>query len=82
MFPEGRLLHEEVDAFNRIAVKVICVIIVTKVVRIGHTIATHFGQFPTIAAHCVGCFVQSFQSSVGQSMCEQRVQVTRQRFRF
>jgi hypothetical protein len=32
MFPECRLLHDELDAFNRVAVKEMGVIIVAKVV--------------------------------------------------
>jgi hypothetical protein len=42
MFPECRLLHEQLNAFNRIAVKETGVIIPAKVVWIGHTIVTHF----------------------------------------
>ena len=46
MFPERRLLNEELNAFNWIAVEEMCVIIITKVVSIGQTIVTHFAGFP------------------------------------
>jgi hypothetical protein len=46
MFPECWLLHEELTAFNMIAGKEICVIIVTKIVWIGQTIVTHLPDFP------------------------------------
>jgi hypothetical protein len=45
MFPECRLLHEELNAFNRMAVNEMCVIIVTKVIWIGQTIVTHIARF-------------------------------------
>jgi len=45
MFPERRLLHKELNAFNRLAVKEMCVIIVAKVVGIGQKIVTHFADF-------------------------------------
>jgi len=61
MFPERRLLHEEFNAFNRIAVKETSVIIVTKVVWIGQIVLTHFARFPKVGAHCVGHFVQPFE---------------------
>jgi len=61
MFPECRLLHEELKAFSRIAVKETCVIIVAKVVSIGQTILTHFAGFPRVDAHCVGHFVQPYE---------------------
>jgi len=77
MFPERRLLHEELNAFKRIAVKGTCVIIVAKVVWIGQTIVTHFARFPCVDAHCVGHFVQPFEYSVGQrevaDSCHRRV---------
>jgi hypothetical protein len=77
MFPECRLLHEELNAFNRIAVKEMGVIIVAKVVWIGQTIVTHFVGFPRIDVHCVGNFIQPFEYSVGQSKvadgCHRRV---------
>jgi hypothetical protein len=42
MFPESRLVHEELNAFHGFADKEMCVIIVAKVVWIGETIVTHF----------------------------------------
>jgi len=77
MFPEHRLLHEELNAFNRIAVEETCVIIVAKVVWIGQTIITHFAGFPRVDGHRVGHFVQHFEYSVGPSEvadgCHRRV---------
>jgi hypothetical protein len=67
MFPERRLLHEELNAFSRIAVKETCVIIVPKVVWISETIVTHFARFPRVNAHRVGHFVQPFELCVGRS---------------
>jgi hypothetical protein len=46
MFSECKLVQEELNALNRIAVKEICVIIVAKVVLIGQTILTQIAQFP------------------------------------
>jgi len=54
------MLHEELNALNRIAVKEMCGIIVVKVVWIGQMIVTHFAGFPRVDAHLVGHFVQSF----------------------
>jgi len=65
MFPERRLLHEQLNAFNRIAVKETCVIIVAKIVWISQTIVTYFAGFPRVDAHCVGYFVEPFEYSVG-----------------
>jgi hypothetical protein len=61
MVPEFRLLHEELNAFTRIAVKQTGVIIVPKVVGIGYTIGTHFAGFPSIDRHYVGHFVEPFK---------------------
>jgi len=60
MFPERRLLPEELNAFNRIAVKGTCEIILAKVVWIGQTIVIHFAGFPRVDAHCLGHFFQPF----------------------
>jgi len=46
MFPERRLLREELNAFNWIEVKETCVIIIMKVVWIDQTIVTHLAGFP------------------------------------
>jgi hypothetical protein len=67
MFPERRLLHEALNAFNRIVVKERCVNIVVKVVWIGQTIVTNSAGFPRVDAHCVGHFVQPCEYSVGRS---------------
>jgi len=67
MFHEHRLMHEELNEFNRIAVKEICVISVVKVVWIGQTIIIHFARYTRVDAHRIGHFVQCFQYSVGRS---------------
>jgi hypothetical protein len=61
MFPESRLLHEDLNAFNSIAVKDTCVIIIAKVDWIGQTIVTHCAGFPRVNAHYVGHFFQPFE---------------------
>ena len=61
MFPEWRLLHEDLNAFIRIAVKEMCEIIIMMVVWIGVTIATHFASFPRVNANRVGHFIQPFE---------------------
>jgi len=77
MFPERSLFCEDGDAFNRIAVKEPCVIIVTKVVWICQTIATRIARYRRVDAHRIGHFVQPFENSVGQSKvadgCHRRV---------
>jgi len=65
MFPENRLLHEELNAFNRTVVKKIYVIIVAIVIWIGQTIVSQFAGFPQVDAHCIGHFVSPFEQSVG-----------------
>jgi len=60
MFPERWVLHEELNAFNRIAVQEMCIIIIAKVIWIGHMIMTHFPGFPRVDAHRTGHFVQPF----------------------
>jgi hypothetical protein len=78
MFVERRLLHEDLNAFNTIAVKQTCAIIIAKVVWISKTIVTHFAGFSRVDAHCVGHCVPPFEYSVGQSEvadgCHRRVQ--------
>jgi serine/threonine-protein kinase RIO1 len=77
MFPECRLLHEELNEFNIIAVKETCVIIVAKIVWIGYTIVTHFAGYLRVDAQCTGHFVPRFEYSVGRSEvadgCHRRV---------
>jgi hypothetical protein len=67
MLPECSLLHEELNAFNRVAVKETCVIIVANISWIGRMIGTHFAGLPRVDADCVGHFIQPFESSVGRS---------------
>jgi len=61
MFPECRLLHEELIPFNRIAVKETCVIIVAKVVWIDQMIIAHFAGFPRVDVHRVEHFMRPFE---------------------
>jgi hypothetical protein len=65
MFPERRLLIEELNALNCNAVNETCVIIVAKVVWISETIVTHFAGIPKVDAHHVGHFFEPFEYSVG-----------------
>jgi hypothetical protein len=58
MFPECRLLHEKLNAFNMIATKETCGIIVAKVVWISETFITHFVGLPKVDAYYVAHFVQ------------------------
>jgi len=67
MFPECRLLHEELNPFNRIAVREKCVIIDAKVVWISQTKVTHCAGYARVDAHCVEHFIQPFEYSVGRS---------------
>jgi hypothetical protein len=53
MFPEHRLLHEELDALNRNAENEKCVIIVAKVVGISQMIVISVAGLPRVDAHCV-----------------------------
>jgi hypothetical protein len=80
MFPERRRLHEELNAFSRIAVKEIYVIIVVNVVWIGSTMVTHYAAFSRVDAHRIGHFVEPFKYSVGRSDgadgCHRRVTET------
>ena len=77
MFSECRQLDEELNEFNRMAVEEKCVIIITKVVWICHTIVTPIAQFPRLTANCVGQFLEPFEWSVEQSEvpdgCHRRV---------
>jgi hypothetical protein len=67
MFSEHRLLEEELNALNRIAVQETCIIMVAKVFCIGKMIVTHIAGFPRVKAHHVGHFVETFEYSVGLS---------------
>jgi hypothetical protein len=67
MFPERRPFHEELNAFNRIAVKDMCVIIRAMVVWIGRMIVTHFAGFPRDNTHRVGNFISVSKSRVARS---------------
>jgi len=67
MFPEHRLLLEELNAFSRNAEKVTCVSIVAKVVWIGQMIVTHFAGFPSLDTQCAGQCVQPVEYCVGRS---------------
>jgi len=77
MFPQCRLLREELNALKRIAVEEMCVIVVAKVLMIGYTIVTHFAWFPRVDAHGGDGCIQPFEWSVGRSevadSCQYRV---------
>ena len=59
-------MHQQLNAFNRIAVKETCEIIVAKVVWISQTIVTHFAGFPRFDAHRVGHVIQPFEPGVAR----------------
>jgi len=65
MFPECRLLHEKLNAFNRSAVGKTCVICGVKIVWIGQSIVTDSSRFPIVNAHYIEHLLQSSKSSVG-----------------
>jgi hypothetical protein len=67
MFPKHRLLHKELNAFNRIDGKELERISVTKVIWIGEMIAIHFPAFAGANAHSIRHFVHPVEYSVGQS---------------
>jgi len=60
-FPEHRLLHEELNLFNTIAVKETSVIIVAKVLSISKASVTNCVAFPRVDGHRVGHLVQPFE---------------------
>lgn len=64
MFPKGRLLHEQLNAFNRIAVEEIRTIVITKVGWIDRTILTNFEQLQGVDGHPARNFVQPFDYSL------------------
>ena len=61
MFSECRRLHEVPNAFNRIAVKETCLIIIPRVVSIGQTSVTHFARSQREDSCRGGHFVQPFE---------------------
>jgi len=61
MFPEHRLLHAELNAYNLSAVKEMCAIIIAKDVWIGQTIVTHVAGFPRVDANRIRHFIQPFE---------------------
>jgi hypothetical protein len=77
MFPECRLFHEELNACYRITEIQTSVIIVTKVVGIGQTIATQATACPVVHAHCAGDLMRPVETSIGQTEvddgCHRRV---------
>jgi len=72
MFPEHGLSHEELNAFNKIAVEETCAIIMMKIVWISQMIGTHFAQFPRVDAHRIGQFTKTAECGVGQSLVTNR----------
>ena len=67
MFPECRLLHQELNAHNRIAVMEKCGIIITKVFRIHQTRITACAPFPTVNIYHICHGIEPFERCVGQS---------------
>jgi len=61
IFPEGMLLHEELNTFKGIAVKKMCAFIVTKFFLISRIILTHIALLPTVYAHHLRDYVQLFE---------------------
>jgi hypothetical protein len=61
MFPECRLLDEELLIFNRIGVKETCAIMVAKVVWISKTIVTQLAGYQRVDAHRIEVFVHPFE---------------------
>jgi len=57
MFPERNMLHDKLNAFNRIVPTESSVIIVEKVVWSRQTIVAHFAGFPRVDGNRVGHFV-------------------------
>ena len=72
MFPERKLWHEELKAFNRIVVEETCVIVIAKVVWISKMIVTHFAQSETVHAHHVANFIQPVVYSAWRSRVADR----------
>jgi len=64
-FPECTQLHEELNAFNRIAVNKTCIIFITTVHWIGQMIVTHFAGFAKLNAHWIGHFLQLVECCFG-----------------
>jgi hypothetical protein len=60
MFSELSLSPERLDGFNRIALKVLCVLICPKVISIRQTIVTQLSRFPRVNAHGIGHRIQPF----------------------
>jgi hypothetical protein len=58
-------LHEGLNAFSRMGVKEMCVVILVKVVWIGQTILTMCATFPRVDGDCVGDFIQPLEYSAG-----------------
>jgi hypothetical protein len=77
LFSECRLLQEELNGLNNIAVKETDVIMIAKVDWIRQTIVTQFARFQCLDGYCIGDFVQPFEYSVGRSevadSCHRRV---------
>jgi len=67
MFPERRILSEELNALNSIGIKETFVIIGAIVVWIRQMISTDFARCPTVGAHRVWHFFQTVESSAGWS---------------
>jgi hypothetical protein len=64
MFPQHSQSCEELNIFNRIAVKETCVSIVLNVVLIGQIIVTHIAGFDRVTPHWIGYFIQPIELSM------------------
>jgi len=60
-FPECRVLPEELNALNRIAVKEMYVRIILKIVWIGQMIVKHIAWLPRVHAHGVAHLIQHLE---------------------
>jgi len=58
-------MHEELNAFNRIAVEEMYAIIITIVDCIGQTTVVQFARLPRVDTHCIGYLVQRLEHNVG-----------------
>jgi len=80
MFPECRLLHDELKSFNWIVVNETSLIIIQKVAWIGQKIETYCAGCPWVDAHHVECILQPFEYTEGRDdvadVCYHRVPET------
>jgi len=58
MFPEHRLLHDELNAFNRMAIDNPYVMMNEKIVSFSQTIVRCFAEFPRVNSQGIGYCVE------------------------